>query len=61
MNVDYNIKYTDINLTTITDFQSYQYNIEIYDFQEKSEEVCIIIQGIISYLYYTFCDDNDKK
>ena len=35
MNVDFNTKSTDINLTTITNFEPYQYNKEIYQIEEK--------------------------
>jgi hypothetical protein len=35
MNVDFNTKSNDINLTTITNFEAYQYNKEIYQIEEK--------------------------
>ena len=36
MNVDFNTKSTDIHLTTITDFQSYQYYKEVYQIEEEN-------------------------
>ena len=46
MNVDFNTKSNDINLTTITNFEAYQYNKEIYQIEEESFSECFFIQGI---------------
>ena len=61
MNVDFNTKSTDIHLTTITDFQSYQYYKEVYQIEEENYEECITVQSIQSCIQFTQCDDNDKK
>ena len=61
MNVDFNTKSTDINLTSITNFQAYNYNKEIYQIEETTFSQCYTVQGIKTCIEYTNCDDNDKK
>ena len=61
MNVDFNTKSTDINLTSITNFQAYNYNKEIYQIEEKPFSQCYTVQGIKTCIEYTNCDDSDKK
>ena len=57
MNVDFNTKSKDINLATITNFEVYQYNEEIYQIEEQSISECLFIQGINIYIKYTTCND----
>ncbi len=56
MNVDFNTKSNDINLTTITNFEAYQYNKEIYQIEEESFSECFFILGINICIEYTTCD-----
>ena len=61
MNVDFNTKSTDINLSTITNFEPYQYNKEIYQNKEESYEDCFTVEGVHTCIDYTVCDDDDRK
>ncbi len=42
----YNIKWKDINLATINNFEVYQYNEEIYQIEEECFSEYLFIQGI---------------
>lgn len=57
MNVDFNTKSKDINLATITNFEVYQYNEEIYQIEEQSFSECLFIQGINIYIKYKTYND----
>ena len=61
MNVDFDTKSTNINLTTITNFEPYQYNKEIYRNKEESYEDCFTVEGVHTCIDYTVCDDDDRK
>ena len=61
MNIDYNTNSTDINLTTITNFEAYQYNKEVYQIEEENFSECYLILGINICIEYTTCDYNDRK
>ena len=61
MNLDFNTQSKDINFTTITNFEAYQYNKEIYQIEEESFSECFFILGINICIEYTTCDYNDRK
>ena len=48
-NIEYNTESTNLNVSTITDFDSYQYSIETYKIEDISETKCI------SIAYINFC------
>ena len=61
MNLDFNTQSKDINFTTITNFEAYQFNKEIYQIEEESFSECFFILGINICIEYTTCDYNERK
>ena len=58
MNLNFDTKSTHINATTITNFEKYEYNTEVYEYEDTDEVICFTIA------YIEFCipaQCNDKK
>ena len=54
MNLNFDTKSENINVNTITNYEKYEYNIEIYEMEEEEERICFVVA------YIKFCLDNTK-
>jgi hypothetical protein len=54
MNLNFDTKSENINVNTITNYEKYEYNIEIYKMKEEEEKICFVVA------YIKFCLDNTK-
>ena len=52
-NLNFDTKSTLINVTTITDFESFQYSIGRYKIENTDEEFCVCFLGICT------CNENN--
>ena len=46
LNLSLDTKSTNINATTITNFEKYSYNVEIYETEDSDEVKCFVVAGI---------------
>ena len=54
MNLNYGTKAENINVTTITNYEKYEYNIEVYEIEDEEEPECFTLA------YIEFCLNTAK-
>ena len=57
LNLSLDTKSTNINATTITNFEKYSYNVEIYETEDSDEVKCFVVAGINFCINTELCEN----